>query len=147
MLQYRGKTAEEQRLREGAFGGRQRLASRHAWLSSVLDKAGIAHLPSQAGLFTWLDLRPWLPSDGGGTNTTIYFRISLCRRMLQRRGGCWCAEAALSRWLMDEVGVAMTPGCSMGMPAPGFFRIVFSAASDDEFATAMQRIEKHFARS
>ena len=47
---------------------------------------------------------------------------------------------------MDEVGVAMTPGCAMGMPAPGFFRIVFSAASDDEFATAMQRIEKHFAR-
>ena len=74
---YRGKTAEEQRLREGAFGGRQRLASRHAWLSSVLDRAGIAHLPSQAGLFTWLDLRPWLPSDGGGTKTSINFGIVL----------------------------------------------------------------------
>ena len=32
----------------------------------------------------------------------------------------------------------------MSMPEPGFYRIVFSAASDDDFAMAMTRIETHF---
>ena len=40
----------------------------------------------------------------------------------------------------------MTPGESMAMSEPGFFRMVFSAATDEHFAVAMDRIEKHFAR-
>ena len=54
---------------------RGRLTARHAWLVSTLDKVGIEHMTSEAGLFTWMDLRPWLPAEGG--------------------------EAALSRWLMN----------------------------------------------
>ncbi len=101
---------------------RSRLQERHAWLVSVLDKVGIEHMSSEAGMFTWMDLRPWLPSAGGE-----------------------CPERALSKWLMHEVGVAMTPGLSMSMSEPGFYRMVYSAANDEDFAVAMARIETHFA--
>ena len=101
---------------------RSRLRERHAWLVSVLDKVGVEHMSSEAGMFTWMDLRPWLPSVEDK-----------------------CPEQALSRWLMHEVGVAMTPGLSMAMSEPGFYRIVYSAATDEDFAVAMARIETHFA--
>jgi aspartate/methionine/tyrosine aminotransferase len=107
---------------------RLRLQERHARLTSVLDKVGIEHMGSEAeaGLFTWMDLRPWLPCSTGSSAG---------------------AERALSQWLMNEVGVAMTPGLSMCMTEPGFYRMVFSAATDEDFAVAMKRIETHFSNS
>ena len=102
---------------------RSRLQQRHAWLASVLDEVGIEHMNSEAGMFTWMDLRPWLPHDVAEGE---------------------CPERVLSKWLMHEVGVAMTPGLSMAMSEPGFYRMVYSAASDEDFAVAMARIEAHF---
>ena len=44
-------------LRDFESQARARLTTRHAWLVSTLDKVGIEHMTSEAGLFTWMDLR------------------------------------------------------------------------------------------
>ena len=44
-------------LRDFESQARARLTTRHAWLVSTLDKVGIKHMTSEAGLFTWMDLR------------------------------------------------------------------------------------------
>ena len=43
--------------------------------------------------------------------------------------------------LMQEMGVAMTPGMSMYMGHAGFFRMVFSAASPTAWPIALERLE------
>eukprot|EP01052_Picozoa_sp_SAG31_P033788 SAG31_NODE_3863_length_3810_cov_9.181083_4_plen_109_part_00 len=104
------------------------MRARYTRLASLLDAAGVPYLKPQAGLFIWLDLRRWLDD---------------------RYSDPVEAERALALRLMKEVGVAMTPGLSMRMPSKcaGFFRIVFTAASDEQFAVATKRLENFFGIS
>jgi hypothetical protein len=48
--------------------------------------------------------------------------------------------------LTTEYGLLFTPGMSMRNERPGFFRGVFTAASDDEFELGLKRI-RTFAQS
>ena len=106
---------------------RSRLQARYNRLAALLDANGVPHLRPSAGLFVWLDLRRWLNENHLGTAE---------------------AERELALRLMKEVGVAMTPGQSMRMPlqCAGFFRIVFSAASDSQFDVAMDRLAAFFGK-
>ena len=97
----------------------KRLRLRCAAVSKILDQFDIPYLPATAGLFLWLDLSLYLPPVG-----------SLSER-----------ERALYLELVNEFGLLLTPGDSMRNERPGFFRCVFTAASDDEFAVALKRLE------
>jgi aspartate/methionine/tyrosine aminotransferase len=99
----------------------KRLDERCSALTAVLDQYTIPYLPAQAGLFVWIDLSQFLPVT----------KASPADR-----------ERALYLELVQEFGILLTPGNSMRNERPGFFRCVFTAASDDEFAIALQRIEK-----
>jgi aspartate/methionine/tyrosine aminotransferase len=52
-------------------------------------------------------------------------------------------ERSLYLELMHEFGLLFTPGRSMRAEYPGFFRCVFTAASDSEFALGLDRIKKY----
>lgn len=80
-------------------------------------------------MFVWVDLRRWLPTKIEGDADTHVDSTMEAR------------EKALHMRLMMETGVAFTPGLSMGMTEPGFFRIVYTAAPEAAWAVALQRIE------
>ncbi len=46
---------------------------------------------------------------------------------------------------MKEFGLLFTPGRSMRNELPGFFRCVFTAASDEEFNLGLKRIKDYVA--
>jgi 1-aminocyclopropane-1-carboxylate synthase len=96
----------------------QRLQARGDAWQSVLDELQIPHLQATAGLFVWMDLTEFLPEHGTADKR----------------------ERALYLELLHEFGLLFTPGWSMKNEVPGFFRCVFSAASDDEFALGMERL-------
>lgn len=104
----------------------RRLKARCRALTACLDECGIPYLPPTAGLFCWIDLSSHLPSDPGMTyaerERTLYLR------------------------LVQEFGLLLTPGDSMRNERPGFFRIVFTAASDQEFELGLERFRK-FAKA
>ena len=54
-------------------------------------------------------------------------------------------ERALYLELLKDYGLLFTPGRSMQNELPGFFRCVFTAASDQEFALGMERLRKYVA--
>jgi aspartate/methionine/tyrosine aminotransferase len=87
---------------------RARLRSRHAELAAVLDRVEIPHLRSEAGLFTWMDLRAWLRVQDGPsaaqqvgvpcpfgliftyvTPVLVNQQLSDCCRPPRRRSGPW----------------------------------------------------------
>jgi aspartate/methionine/tyrosine aminotransferase len=47
--------------------------------------------------------------------------------------------------LMQNFGLLFTPGRSMRNELPGFFRCVFTAASDNEFSLGLERIKNYVA--
>ena len=98
----------------------------------MFDGAGIPHLRSEVGLFTWLDLSAWLRLENGGGDAA---------------GGDPSTEAAaqLGLRLLTKMGIAMTSGRSMYVPVLGFFRVVFSAPCDEAWAEALRRLAA-FAR-
>lgn len=91
-----------------------------AW-ESCLDELGLPHLDSKAGLFCWMDLSEFLPTDGTPSER----------------------ERTLYLELLQEYGLLFTPGDSMKNELPGFFRAVFTAASDHEFELGMERLRKY----
>jgi aspartate/methionine/tyrosine aminotransferase len=103
----------------------KRLKKRCSKLTAVLDQYSIPYLPPTAGLFVWIDLSRFLPDSDDKPAVR---------------------ERALYLELVQKFGLLLTPGNSMRNEQPGFFRCVFTAASDDEFVIALQRIEK-FCRS
>ena len=90
-----------------------------AW-QACLEECRIPYLKATAGLFCWMDFREFLPMEGTDDER----------------------ERALYLELMNEYGLLFTPGLSMKNEHPGFFRCVFTAASDDEFALGMSRLRK-----
>ena len=101
----------------------KRLLQRYNAVVEILDHFQIPFLPAQAGLFVWIDLSQFLIKSTGSTAAS--------------------QELALYRKLID-FGLLLTPGNSMKNERPGFFRCVFTATSDDEFAIALKRFESFF---
>jgi len=98
---------------------------------SCLDEVGIPHLPADSGLFVWMDFREFLPSLTSGTTEATESLESKEQR-----------ERQLYLSLMKEYGLLFTPGMSMRNERPGFFRCVFTAASQEEFELSLVRLRK-----
>jgi aspartate/methionine/tyrosine aminotransferase len=107
-----------------------RLNARSMALASVLDNYHIPYLSPDAGLFLWIDLSQFLP--------TIVDPALAAAAAAQR-------ERSLYLELVQDYGLLLTPGNSMRNERPGFFRCVFTAASDDEFEIALARMETFLA--
>jgi len=95
-------------------------ARKDSW-QSCLDELGIPHLDATAGLFCWMDFSEFLPEIGTPSER----------------------ERALYLELLQGYGLLFTPGDSMKNELPGFFRCVFTAASDHEFELGMERLRKY----
>jgi aspartate/methionine/tyrosine aminotransferase len=95
-------------------------ARKDAW-QSCLEELGIPHLDATAGLFCWMDFSEFLPEEGTPSER----------------------ERALYLELLQEHGLLFTPGDSMKNELPGFFRCVFTAASDHEFELGMERLRNY----
>lgn len=104
----------------------RRLEDRCQKLTTVLDECNIPYLPPTSGLFVWLDLSEFLPDDP-----------SLSAEEKERK---------LYLRLVQDFGLLLTPGVSMRNEQPGFFRCVFTAATDNEFTLSLERFRK-FAKS
>lgn len=100
-------------------------------LQSCLDDLGIPHLPADSGLFVWMDFREFLPSLPEGVTEATETIESKERR-----------ERELYLSLMKEHGLLFTPGMSMRNERAGFFRCVFTAASEEEFELGLVRLHK-----
>ena len=100
----------------------RRLRARCDALTKCLEDCKIPYLPATSGLFCWVDLSAYLPKNGSDAER----------------------ERALYLEMVKEFGLLLTPGNSMRNEEPGFFRIVFTAATDQEFELGLQRL-RHFA--
>jgi len=108
-----------------------RIQNRASRLSQLLDELEVPYLEPDSGLFLWMDLSQFLP----GPTDDIPDQLGKGQR-----------ERTLYLEMIQEYGLLFTPGLSMRNLDPGFFRCVFTAASDDEFDLALERL-KHFVQS
>jgi aspartate/methionine/tyrosine aminotransferase len=98
-------------------------------LHSFLSDVGIPSLPADSGLFVWMDLREFLPPlVNGVTEATEPIESKEVR------------ERQLYLTLMKKYGLLFTPGMSMRSERAGFFRFVFTAASEEEFELGLARL-------
>lgn len=124
-------------------GNQAWLRGRYERLTAVLEKHGVPYLPAGAGLFVWLDLRAWLPPVSESSTPDV-----LRAESPVGIGGALlpASEAERERFLylrlIREFGLLLTPGVSMRTEEPGYFRCVFSAASDQAFELALKRFAK-----
>lgn len=102
-----------------------RLLARCDALTRVCREVGISYLEPTAGLFLWIDLSQYLPAEGSPAER----------------------ERSLYMDLVHNHGLLFTPGWSMRHSAPGFFRCVFTAATEEEFALALERLRKFALKS
>ena len=84
---------------------------------------------ADSGLFVWMDFREFLPSLPDGITEATETLESKEQR-----------ERQLYLSLMKEYGLLFTPGMSMRNERAGFFRFVFTAASEDEFELGLTRL-------
>lgn len=110
-----------------------RIRRRSDLLQACLDECNIPYLTGDSGLFLWMDFSQFLPSLAGNELAGL----EESQESMDTR------ERALYLELMKEFGLLFTPGRSMRNELPGFFRCVFTAASDNEFDLGIERI-KHF---
>ncbi|OLN89071.1 1-aminocyclopropane-1-carboxylate synthase-like protein 1 [Colletotrichum chlorophyti] len=85
---------------------RQRVAAAYKFVTGRLRALGVRYLEANAGLFLYVDLSPWLPSD------LATYESDRAR------------EFALAEKLLEE-GVFLHPGEEHSL-APGWFRLVYS---------------------
>lgn len=100
----------------------RRLAERCDVLQGCLDECKIPFLNPTAGLFLWMDLTEFLPKDSNMSSAD--------------------KERQLYLELVHEFGLLLTPGWSMRNEEPGFFRCVFTAATQEEFDVSLVRFKK-----
>jgi len=106
------------------------IRSRCDKLQQCLDEVDIPHLPADSGLFVWMDFREFLPTDPVIDDATGEETLESKERR----------ERQLYLSLMKEFGLLFTPGMSMRNERAGFFRCVFTAASEEEFELGLERI-------
>ncbi|KAM0055271.1 putative 1-aminocyclopropane-1-carboxylate synthase [Helianthus debilis subsp. tardiflorus] len=96
---------------------RRRLKERHEMLVSGLKKSGIGCLPSNSGLFCWVDMRHLLSSN------------------------TFEGEMELWKMIVYQVGLNISPGSSCHCSEPGWFRACFANMSEQTLDHAMQRVK------
>lgn len=96
---------------------RERIRHRCHRLQQCLTDLGIPFLNATSGIFLWMDLTEFLPQQCSANET-----VDTDQR-----------ERVLYLELLHKFGLLFTPGLSMRNEMPGFFRCVFTAASEDEF--------------
>ncbi|KZV20105.1 1-aminocyclopropane-1-carboxylate synthase 7-like [Dorcoceras hygrometricum] len=101
---------------------RERLKRRHGLIVSGLRNAGIECLKGNAGLFCWMNLRPFLEED--------------------------TKEQELELWelILHEVKLNISPGSSCHCSEPGWFRVCFANMSEQTLDVALKRIQDFVAR-
>ena len=114
------------------------IQSRCDTLQACLDRCGVPYLNADSGLFVWMDFREFLPSidmqDPANTASPDGDKEEESLASKESR------ERQLYLQLMKEYGLLVTPGMSMRNECAGFFRCVFTAASDEEFELGLSRI-------
>jgi aspartate/methionine/tyrosine aminotransferase len=110
----------------------QRISGRSSQLQAVLDECAIPFLRGDSGLFLWMDFSEFLPALADGESEGL----------AESQDSMDSRERRLYLELMKEFGLLFTPGRSMRNELPGFFRCVFTAASDHEFALGLERVKK-----
>ncbi|KZV29911.1 1-aminocyclopropane-1-carboxylate synthase 8-like [Dorcoceras hygrometricum] len=95
----------------------KRLKNRHMMLVQGMEDAGISCLESNAGLFSWVDMRHLLESD------------------------TFEAEMELWKKIVYDVGLNISPGSSCHCLEPGWFRVCFANMSEETLNLAMQRLK------
>lgn len=101
----------------------KRLRARCEALQACLEECNIPYLTPTSGLFCWINMSEFLPTEGTDSER----------------------ERALYLELVNEFGLLFTPADSMRNEEPGFFRIVFTAATDEEFNLGLQRLRRFAA--
>jgi aspartate/methionine/tyrosine aminotransferase len=109
----------------------KRIRKRSERLQKILEQCEIPFLKADSGLFLWMDLSEFLPELPKGESSGL----SESKESMDAR------ERTLYLELMKDFGLLFTPGRSMRNELPGFFRCVFTAASEEEFALALERIK------
>lgn len=99
----------------------ERLSMRGDEWHACLGELRIPYLKATAGLFVWMDFSEFLPDHGTDDER----------------------ERALYLELLNDYGLLFTPGKSMKNERPGFFRCVFTAASDEEFQLGIERLKDY----
>lgn len=106
-----------------AVANHERIRARGDVWESCLTELDIPFLRSTAGLFVWMDFSQFLPTQGNDDER----------------------ERSLYLELLKDYGLLFTPGRSMKNERPGFFRCVFTAASDQEFDLGVERLRNYIA--
>ncbi|VAH57738.1 unnamed protein product [Triticum turgidum subsp. durum] len=104
---------------------RERLRVRHDHMVAGLARSGVPCLPSNAGLFVWMDMRRLL-RDGG--EATVADELRLWDLMLR------------------EVKLNISPGSSCHCSEPGWFRVCFANMSLDTLDVALARMSRFMDR-
>ncbi|KAM3072022.1 hypothetical protein ACMFMG_008488 [Clarireedia jacksonii] len=87
---------------------RTRMSASYDFCTARLREKGIKYIPSYAGPFVWLSLKPFLP---GGKHTLE-------------------AERMLSKRMLDN-GIWLTTGEAFKSETPGWYRITFAMSEED----------------
>ncbi|GFP96315.1 1-aminocyclopropane-1-carboxylate synthase 3 [Phtheirospermum japonicum] len=95
----------------------RRLKNRHERMVRGLKGIGISCLESNAGLFSWVDMRHLL------------------------RANTFEAEMELWKKIVYEVGLNISPGSSCHCVEPGWFRVCFANMSEGTLDLAIQRMK------
>uniref|UniRef100_A0A453E657 Aminotransferase class I/classII large domain-containing protein n=1 Tax=Aegilops tauschii subsp. strangulata TaxID=200361 RepID=A0A453E657_AEGTS len=104
---------------------RERLRVRHDHMVAGLARSGVPCLPSNAGLFVWMDMRRLL---GDGGEATVANELRLWDLMLH------------------EVKLNISPGSSCHCSEPGWFRVCFANMSLDTLDVALARMSRFMDR-
>ncbi len=94
----------------------RRLGEAYAGVTDVLERAGLAFHPADAGFFLLLDLRDHLDAPS------------------------WEAESRLWERILDGCNVNLTPGSACRAPEPGFFRLVFASVPTPSVTVGVRRL-------
>mmetsp|Transcript_17895 Transcript_17895/g.19950 ORF Transcript_17895/g.19950 Transcript_17895/m.19950 type:complete len:473 (-) Transcript_17895:69-1487(-) len=106
-----------------------RIQFRSDAIQALLSEFDIPFLHADSGLFLWIDLSRYLSNLKSD-------EVAGDLDSMQRR------ERELYLELMNKWGLLFTPGLSMRHEKPGFFRCVFTAATDREYEVALDRLRK-----
>jgi len=125
----------------------ERIRQRCDRLQHCLTDVGIPHLNANSGMFVWMDLREFLPplsstDTDGPTEQQQQQQQQQHETTSESEESKDQRERTLYLELLHTFGLLFTPGRSMRNELPGFFRCVFTAASDHEFDLGLERIQK-----
>jgi len=85
-------------------------------LTGLLDDGGVSSVPAEAGVFTVLDLRPYLTEQ------------------------TWDAERELWLRILDNARVNLTPGSACHNGEPGFFRLCYAGLPTETIEVGVRRL-------